>query len=182
MNLRDYQPADLETISRIEQQCFPSTIAADRESLEKMLSGYASAIVVEAHGGNVVAFVIFRKVNRVTGSLLSLDVLPSHRRQGLGMHLVSAAKQRLAEMGVEKLRLRVAVDNAAALAMYRKIDFRRLRVDRAFYRDGSDAYMLETAPWKCSWHPAAVWTRIRERVRHYRVTGRLRRLPKRNDP
>ena len=179
MKLRDYRPADLASISRIEQECFPAAVASSRETLERMLNGSASAIVAETEGGELGGFVIYRKVNRVTGSLLTLDVLPDHRRRGLGGRFVSAAKERLAEMGAEKIQLRVSTDNTAAQAMYEKLDFRRLRVDAAFYRDGSDAWVLETMPW--SWNPAAVWTRLREWVRHFRVTGRLRRFQVRSD-
>ena len=181
MKLRDYRPADLASISRIEQECFPAAVASSRETLEKMLNGFSSAIVAEAEGGKLGGFVVYRKVNRVTGSLLTLDVLPEHRRRGLGSRLVSAAKERLAEMGAEKIQLRVSTDNTAAQAMYEKLDFRRVRVDAAFYRDGSDAWVLETMPWAWSWNPAAMWTRIRERVRHFRVTGRLQRFQGRSD-
>lgn len=181
MKLRDYRPADLASISGIEQECFPAAVASSREALESMLSGSASAIVAEAEGGKLGGFVVYRKVNRVTGSLLTLDVLPEHRRRGLGGRLVSAAKQRLAEMGAEKIQLRVSTDNTAAQAMYEKLNFRRVRVDAAFYRDGSDAWVLESMPWAWSWNPAAVWTRVREWVRHFRVPGRLRRFQVRSD-
>ncbi|MDA1312269.1 MAG: N-acetyltransferase [Acidobacteria bacterium] len=180
MKLRDYRPADLESISCIEQKCFPAAVASSRETLQRMLSGSASAIVAETPGGELGGFVVYRKVNRVTGSLLTLDVLPEHRRRGLGGRLVSAAKERLAEMGVEKIRLRVSTDNAAAQVMYERLDFRRVRRDQAFYQDGSDAWVLETMPWAWSLNPAAVWTRMRERLRHFRVTGRLRRFQERD--
>jgi len=181
MKLRDYRPADLASISRIEQECFPAAVASSRETLERMLNGPASAIVAEAEGGKLGGFVVYRKVNRVTGSLLTLDVLPEYRGRGLGGRLVAAAKERLAEMGAEKIQLRVSTDNTAAQAMYEKLDFQRVRVDAAFYPDGSDACVLETVPWARSWNPAAVWTRIRERVRHFRVTGRLRRFQEGSD-
>ena len=180
MKLRDYRPADLASISRIEQECFPAAVASSRETLERMLNGSASAIVAETPSGELAGFVVYGKVNRVTGSVLTLDVLPEQRRQGLGARLVSAAREKLAEMGVEKIRLRVSADNAAAQAMYEKLEFRQVRVDRAFYEDGSDALVLETLPWAWSLNPAAVWTRLRERVRHFRVTGRLRRFQERN--
>jgi ribosomal protein S18 acetylase RimI-like enzyme len=177
MKLRDYRSEDLDTIASIEQQCFPPAIAFSRDSLSKTLRTDAGAIVAETPAADIAGFAVYRKVNRVTGSLLTLDVLPLHRRQGLGSQLVAACTERLERMGVEKLQLRVALDNHEAQALYERLGLRRLRIDRAFYRDGSDALVLETPPWAMSWSPDAIWTRFREQVRHYRVTGKLRRLP-----
>lgn len=177
MTLRDYRSEDLDTIALIEQECFPPGIAFGRDSLSKTLGGDACAIVAETAEAKIAGFAIYRKVSRVTGSLLTLDVLPQHRRQGLGSRLVAACMERLERMGVEKLQLRVALDNHEAQALYEQLGLRRLHIDRAFYRDGSDALVLETAPWARSWAPDAIWTRFRERVRHYRVTGNLRGLP-----
>jgi len=177
MKLRDYRSEDLDTIASIEQQCFPSAIAFRRDSLIKMLYADSHAIIAEAPDREIAGFAVYRKVNRVTGSLLTLDVLPQHRRQGLGSQLVAACTERLERIGVEKLQLRVALNNHEAQALYERLGLRRLRIDRAFYRDGSDALVLETLPWARSWAPDAIWTRFREGVRHYRVTGKLRRLP-----
>lgn len=177
MTLRDYRSEDLDTITSIEQQCFPPAIAFGRDSLSRMLHVDVCAIVAETPDADIAGFAIYRKVSRVTGSLLTLDVLPQHRRQGLGSQLVAACAERLERMGVEKMQLRVALDNHKAQALYERLGLRRLRIDRAFYRDGIDALVLETPPWARSWAPDAIWTRFREGVRHYRVTGNLRGLP-----
>lgn len=175
MTLRDYRSTDLRTLSSIEQQCFPPEIAASPEALHRMLQTDAHAIVAETPEGDIAGFAVYRKVNRVTGSLATLDVLPQYRRQGIGSQLVSASIERLKLLGVEKLQLRVGIDNLAAQALYDRLGFIRLRADRAFYPDGSDGFVFETPHWTRSWSPAAVWTRFREQLRHYRVTGKLGR-------
>ena len=157
MELREYRREDLDAIASIERECFPPVIAFSRDSLGKVLETDARAIVAEVAEGEIAGFAVYRKVNRVTGSLLTLDVLPAYRRRGLGTRLVAACTERLEQLGVEKLQLRVALDNHEAQALYERLGLRRLRIDRAFYRDGSDALVLETPAWARSWRPGAVW-------------------------
>lgn len=57
--------------------------------------------------------------------VLTLAVRPAARRRGLGRTLLEAAAARLAALGVRTLRLEVAQDNPAALALYEAASFRR---------------------------------------------------------
>ena len=51
--------------------------------------------------------------------IVNLAVVPDHRRQGLGAELLNAAEDLVVERGATSMFLEVAIDNLAALALYR---------------------------------------------------------------
>lgn len=82
------------------------------------------------------------------GELLTVGVAPAARRRGLGAALVSAAAARAAALGARALHLEVAEDNAAAQALYRRLDFAAVGRRRNYYsRPGGavDALVLRLA-------------------------------------
>jgi ribosomal-protein-alanine N-acetyltransferase len=69
--------------------------------------------------------------------ILTLGVPPEHRRRGIGRFLLEAASAAMRESGVRRLFLEVAVDNVAAIALYRSLDFRPAGRRPGYYR-GAD--------------------------------------------
>lgn len=65
--------------------------------------------------------------------VLTLAVRPAARRRGLGRALVEAAAARLTAHGVAVLRLEVAQDNPAGLALYAAAGFAAVGVRRGYY-------------------------------------------------
>lgn len=65
--------------------------------------------------------------------VLTLAVRPEARRRGVGRALVEAAAQRLASQGVSVLRLEVAQDNPAGLALYAAAGFAPAGLRRGYY-------------------------------------------------
>jgi RimJ/RimL family protein N-acetyltransferase len=67
---------------------------------------------------------------------LGLMVAAGHRRQGVGTALMGEAERWARDAGVRKLELHVFPHNAPAIALYRKLGFRREGYRRAHYRRG----------------------------------------------
>lgn len=65
--------------------------------------------------------------------ILTLAVAPRARRAGLGLRLVQAAMRRAAQAGAANAFLEVAVDNAAAVALYAKAGFGKAGLRRGYY-------------------------------------------------
>jgi len=55
--------------------------------------------------------------------ILTIGVLPDRRRLGAGRHLLDAATGAASAAGARRLFLEVAVDNAAAIGLYRALGF-----------------------------------------------------------
>lgn len=71
--------------------------------------------------------------------LLTLAVLPEHRRQGTGARLVAAFLAEALKRGAETAFLEVAADNAPALSLYRRLGFTEVGRRRGYYRTPPDA-------------------------------------------
>ena len=66
-------------------------------------------------------------------TLLTLAVHPERRRRGLGRALLRELEDRARDEGVEEMFLEVAANNAAALALYAGLDYRRAGVRPRYY-------------------------------------------------
>jgi len=80
--------------------------------------------------------------------ILTICTLPERRRAGAGRHLLDAAIAAASAAGARRLFLEVAVDNAAALGLYRASGFAEEGRRRGYYRgpDGArDALILARA-------------------------------------
>jgi [ribosomal protein S18]-alanine N-acetyltransferase len=80
--------------------------------------------------------------------ILSLGVLPQRRRGGIGSTLLDSVCSEGRVRGAEYLVLEVAVDNSAALALYKSRGFRPVGHRRNYYHQASrrvDALVLQLA-------------------------------------
>ena len=151
-HLRDYRPGDLETLWRIDQQCFEAGIAYCREEMRWYLAqpGAFALIAEPVDGGETAGFIIGQSISgRRTatplGYVITIDVLVSGRRSGLGSLLLGAAEDRMRQAGCRKVVLETAVNNAAALAFYERHGYTVLTTHPGYYSNGVDAYEMEKA-------------------------------------
>ena len=80
--------------------------------------------------------------------ILTIAVDPAARRRGWGAALVEVAAGVAAETGAEALFLEVAVDNAAAIALYQSTSFAKVGLRKGYYPhpDGAkDAVVMRRA-------------------------------------
>ena len=80
---------------------------------------------------------------RKTGRIVTLDIIPRARRYGLGSRLMRECEGRLRQRGCTEVYLETAVDNEAALKLYRKLGYEILRTLPAYYHaHGLDALLM----------------------------------------
>ncbi|MCA9494387.1 MAG: ribosomal protein S18-alanine N-acetyltransferase [Myxococcales bacterium] len=80
------------------------------------------------------------------GELLTLAVLPEARRRGIASTLLDALVAWWRTEGVERAYLEVRADNAPALALYERGRWQRTGLRPRYYRDGTDAVLMELTP------------------------------------
>jgi ribosomal-protein-alanine N-acetyltransferase len=81
------------------------------------------SVSLAAFGDTTMAGMIFGSRMFDQAEIYAIIVDPDHRRTGLGRKLVQGFCDLLRTAGVTDLHLEVAVDNTAALALYRKLNF-----------------------------------------------------------
>jgi ribosomal-protein-alanine N-acetyltransferase len=146
--IRDYRSADFDRLWHIDQLCFPPGIAYTQMDLSGfIMRRNAITLVGEFQSGvaddPIAGFVIAQPVRRKYGRILTLDILPQARRFGLATQLMNASEDRLRALGCSEIYLETAVDNEAALRLYRKLGYQVLRTLPEYYTSHSlDAFQM----------------------------------------
>jgi [ribosomal protein S18]-alanine N-acetyltransferase len=157
--LRDAKPKDFDALWRIDQQCFAPGIAYSRQELTIYMrrrgaftliaSQTANGINEEKHeekkdGHNHDAIAGFLVAHSgAIGHIITIDVVESFRRSGVGSLMLRAAEERLRENGSRAVGLETAVDNLSALAFYKRLGYHVVKTWPRYYATGVDALVLK---------------------------------------
>ena len=134
---------DTGTLRQLEQICFPK----DAWPLFDLIAVLTLPNVVRLK-----AVINEKMVGFVAGDIRSgdgiawivtLGVLPQHRRQGIATALLGACEDEIGEFTV---RLSVREGNKPALGLYAQFGDKRVGLWPAYYQDGANAIVLEKFP------------------------------------
>ena len=107
--------------------------------------GLPGAFGFVAEGGFVLA-----RAAADEAEILTLAVLPTRRRGGLGRSLVERAMQEAGERGAARLFLEVSEANAPARALYAALGFEPVGRRPGYYACGADALVLRRRLTPCA--------------------------------
>lgn len=161
--IRDFQPADFDTLWRIDQQCFPPGISYSRAELKLYMRrrGSFTLLAVDASSSKPVnpdlgtsdknsppaaapvAGFIIGEADRASGHIITIDVIASARRFGVGSLLLRAAEHRLRHARCKSVELETAVDNISALSFYKRHGYSVIKTFPRYYSNGVDALVLQ---------------------------------------
>jgi ribosomal-protein-alanine N-acetyltransferase len=159
--LREFRREDFDNLWRIDQECFAPGIAYSRMELAAYirLRGAFTVVAVppfgslKSHGESsspvtesppkVLGFIVAQANRRGIGHILTIDVPPASRRLGVGSKLLATAEARLRAIPCRSVVLETAVDNAAALAFYKRYQYSVVKTVPRYYSNGVDALVLE---------------------------------------
>ena len=96
-------------------------------------------VLVAEDGGVLLGYLVLADADDVA-DLERIGVRPDHQRAGLASALIDAA---LRDLGSDRVMLEVRADNGPALALYARAGFAEIHRRRRYYRDGTDAIVLE---------------------------------------
>lgn len=151
-SIRDYRPTDFDALWQIDQRCFPPGISYSRLELNSFVTKRnAVALIAEFQNGDappadlqqnrseaeIAGFVVAHAIRHKYGRILTLDIVPEARRFGIGTKLMSACEERLRASGCTEVYLETAVNNEAALRLYRKLDYQVIEVLPEYYSSHS---------------------------------------------
>ena len=145
MKIRPYRPEDLETLWKIDQQCFPRGISYGKPELAWFIESPWSLTLVAENTGKIFAFLIGQRGSEGddhTARIVTIDVLPGGRGTGTGTRLMALAEKDFAQSGCTHAELEVAIDNAGALAFYQKLGYVRVGAIPCYYLNRIDALVL----------------------------------------
>jgi len=140
--IRDYRPDDFDSLWKIDQLCFARGISYTRRELAFYIARKLGFTLVGEREGKIVGFVVVDRDRQGQGHVITIDVLPEARRSGLGSQLMTAAEERLRTLGCSVVILETAVDNAAALAFYKRHGYSVIHTLPRYYLNSIDALVL----------------------------------------
>jgi ribosomal-protein-alanine N-acetyltransferase len=141
--IRHAVAADFPALLEIDQASFTRGVAYDEAELSYFMKRRGAETLVVEEEGLPVAFIIL-EVHRTRryGTIVTLDVRETHRRNGHGSRLLARAEDILLDHGVETYDLQVDVGNRTAILFYKKHGFRIVRTLDKYYANGNDAYLM----------------------------------------
>ncbi len=145
--VRLVSPADVDEVLvglvALEAELFDD--AWDADALRDLVAGYGRRLHVvggRAPQGPVSGYVLTQTLGDFV-DLLRIGVVPAARRGGVALALHHAAAADARTEGAERVLLEVSEANTGARAFYTRLGY--VEIDRrpGYYRDGSDALVLE---------------------------------------
>ncbi len=147
--MREFRRPDFDVLWRIDQKCFVPGIAYSKRELASYIARQGAFTIVgqapeqDAQDFFGIGGFIVAEAHRRVGHIISIDVLPQYRRAGLGSKLLLAAEERLLAIPCQSIKLEAAVDNASAIAFYKRHGYNVVGTIPRYYPGGLNAFVFQ---------------------------------------
>lgn len=142
MLIRDFQPADLPILSKIDQACFPPGVSYTKEELAAYIAHRSARTWVAEDEGSIVGFVVATREPARIGHIITIDVVEDSRRRGAGRGLMNAAENWARKAKLVMTYLETAEDNHVAQAFYEKRGYRKVDKVERYYNNSQSAWVM----------------------------------------
>ncbi len=136
----------LDKFSEIENQCFDQEAFTKRQ-LAYLLTDYNSIGLVAKTDNAVAGFIISQveiENNTTYGHIITINVVPSCRRKGVGTQMLKEMEKILKEKGINECHLEVREDNHAALKLYLTNGYQKVAVLEKYYGSKHGLFLKKT--------------------------------------
>jgi ribosomal-protein-alanine acetyltransferase len=143
VTVQDASARNLERLYEIEKECFVEE-AFTKKQISQLLTDYNSVSLIGREDSEIVGFIvgmIYPDRKASSGHVVTIDVLPLHRRKGVGTMLLNEMESIFAQKGVQVSLLEVREDNVAALSLYRKLGYTEVGRLENYYKNAHGIYL-----------------------------------------
>ena len=129
----------------LDDVCFAEPFRFSRASMRSFAQAKNACVVIAETDNDLAGFCILhveQSRRRFIGYIVTLDVAPTHRRQGLATQLMSAVERMAADDGCDRVTLHVFSENAAAISFYDRSGYSITGPEPEFYGAGLDALVM----------------------------------------
>ena len=141
VQLRAYAPHDFATLYEIDHACFPPGIAYSKRMLRYFLAMPTATCLLAVDGEQTGGFILGEMVGS-EAHIVTLDVAEAFRRRGLGSLLLKALENSVVRQGARAMILETAVNNDAAIELWKRHGYRHVGILKRYYLDKVDAIQM----------------------------------------
>jgi [ribosomal protein S18]-alanine N-acetyltransferase len=149
-NLRKFQPDDLQGVMQINRVCLPENYT-DFFFMD-LHQRYPETFIIAEENGEMAGYIMCRIEVGLSnygfgglirkGHVVSIAVMPQHRRKGIAQALINRALEGMQYYKAKQCFLEVRVTNDSGISLYKKLGFEVTRTINGYYSDGEDAYVM----------------------------------------
>jgi ribosomal-protein-alanine N-acetyltransferase len=152
--LRAFTVSDLERVMHINTKCLPENYSS--YFYRDIYTKYPDTFIVAEMDGEIQGYIMIRvekgwsKKGRLSPARLahvvSVAVMESYRRKGIGKALITEAMARGRRIyDCNESYLEVRVGNDPAINLYTKLGFTKVKRNYGYYLDGEDAWVMASS-------------------------------------
>ena len=148
--LRKFMPDDLQSVMQINRVCLPENYT-DFFFMD-LHQRFPETFIVAEENGVIAGYIMCRIEVGLSnygfgglvkkGHVVSIAVLPQHRRKGIAQSVINKAIEGMQYYKSKQCFLEVRVTNDIAISLYKKLGFEITRTLTGYYSDGEDAYVM----------------------------------------
>lgn len=148
--LRKFTLNDLQHVMHINRVCLPENYTDS--FFVDLHRKFPETFIVAEENGEIAGYIMCRIELGLSdfgfsglikkGHIVSVAVMPEHRRKGIGQALIVEALNGMCSYGAKQCFLEVRVTNDPAINLYKKLGFKITRTIHGYYADGEDAYVM----------------------------------------
>jgi len=142
MEIRPFQPSDLDTLYKIDQECFPAGISYSREELSDFIGRRGARTWVALAGKRIAGFVVVGREPRRVGHIVTIDVLDAMRGKGVGKALMQRVDEWAQRGELRLIYLETAEDNRPAQRFYQGLGYVKVKEIPSYYSNGATAWVM----------------------------------------
>lgn len=136
----------LDKLFEIEKQCFTNE-AFSKQQISYLLTEYNTINLVAKVNDEIAGFVIMQldsEDDKAFGHIITLNVALKFRRKGVAQRMLQEEESILKSRGISECRLEVRQDNAAAIALYKRLGYNEVGVLKRYYGKTHGLYLKKT--------------------------------------
>ncbi len=135
---------DIPVLVGYEKELFPYSPWSSSQFKEE-LAGIPTTryMSIAEDGSQIVGYCgVFLPAPGVEADVLTVAVLPSHRRQGIAREFMRQIEDWSREHMASAMMLEVEISNESAITLYESLGYRKIAIRMDYYGPGKDAHVM----------------------------------------
>jgi ribosomal-protein-alanine N-acetyltransferase len=135
---------DIPVLATYEKELFPYSPWSTAQFKEEFAGIPTTRFMSVAEDGNTIVGYcgVFVPAPGVEADILTVAVLPSHRRQGIAKEFMRQIEAYALEREASALMLEVELSNESAIKLYESLGYMKISVRMDYYGPGKDAHVM----------------------------------------